>query len=331
MKAFIHSAVFAVAAALAASACTLKNADAPPLSGPSEFGTSITIEVNPDILPTDGGSQARVTVTARDPNGEPLANRTLRAEILVDGVATDFGTLSARSVVTNAQGQATFVYTAPNVNGGSGAGGQVAIAVTPLGTDAASSVQRIAMIRLIPPGVVIGPAGLTPQFTMTPPAPALFDTVFFDATASTSSPINPIVSYRWDFADGQVLFGPQVSRSFSTLGEQPVRLTIFDALGRSASVTHTVQVSTTLVINAGMTISPADPAVGEEVFFNGASSTAPPGRRIVRYVWNFGNGETAEGITASTRYSAARTYNPTLTITDDVGRTDTEVGQVSVK
>lgn len=329
MKALINSTIFVACAALVATSCTLKNADAPPLAGPSEFGTAVVIKADPDILPTDGGSQARITITVRDANGQPLPNRTLRVEILVDGVPNDFGSLSARTVTTNAQGEAFTTYTAPAVNGG--AGGQVGIGVTPFGTDASSSIARVALIRLVPPGVVVGPAGLVPQFIFTPESPAMFQNVFFDASSSTSSPTNPIATYRWDFTDGTVLFGPQVTRSFSAPGDQAVRLTISDSFGRSASITRQVGVNLSVGPTAAFTSSPSDPVVGEEVFFNGAPSIAPPGRRIVSYRWDFGNGETATGLTASVRYTAARLYNVTLTVTDDTGRTDTEVGQVTVK
>ena len=36
-----------LSAYLASAGCTMKNQEAPPLAGPSEFGTSITITVTP--------------------------------------------------------------------------------------------------------------------------------------------------------------------------------------------------------------------------------------------------------------------------------------------
>ena len=56
-----------------ASACTMKDQDAPPLTGPSEFAQSIDITVSPDVLPQDGASQSFITVTALDPNAQPHA------------------------------------------------------------------------------------------------------------------------------------------------------------------------------------------------------------------------------------------------------------------
>ncbi len=42
-----------------------------------------------------------------------MASLPLRLDMVVDGVAQDYGTLSARSIVTNSDGVATAVYTAP--------------------------------------------------------------------------------------------------------------------------------------------------------------------------------------------------------------------------
>ncbi len=85
----------------------MKDQDAPPLAGPSEFSQSITITVSPDVLPQDGASQSFITVTARDANSNPMRNVTVRTETRVDGTPVDFGMLSARSVVTGSDGKAT--------------------------------------------------------------------------------------------------------------------------------------------------------------------------------------------------------------------------------
>ena len=63
----------------------MKDQDAPPLTGPSEFSQSITIAVSPDVLPQDGASQSFITVTARDANAQPIRNLTLRTETRVGG------------------------------------------------------------------------------------------------------------------------------------------------------------------------------------------------------------------------------------------------------
>ena len=108
------SAVAASAAVLLTLAgCTMHDQEAPPLSGPSEYATSIALTVTPDVLTQDGASQSLITVTARDANGQPLRNLSLRAEVQIGGIRADFGTLSARNLVTGNDGRATVVYTAP--------------------------------------------------------------------------------------------------------------------------------------------------------------------------------------------------------------------------
>jgi PKD repeat protein len=330
MNAFIKSAVFVVAASLAATSCTLKNADAPPLTGPSEFGTSVTLTVSPDVLQTDGGSQSLVTITARDANGQPLRNLSLRTETRVNGVSSDFGALSARNVVTDANGQATVVYTAPNIGGGEDLNLYVDVVAIPVSTNAANTVPRSASIRLVPVGVVIPPSGLSPAFTFTPGTAADHENVVFDATTSRSTGLSPIAEYRWDFGDGSTGRGPIVNHAFPNAGTYSVTLTLVDTLGRTASVTRPYAVLGGTNPLANATASPRNPAVGQLVVFNASASSAAAGRRIVRWEWTFGDGETGSGQQVTHAYAQAGAYTAVLTVTDDAGRTDTEDVDVTV-
>ena len=81
-----------VVAALTSVSCTMKNQEAPPLTGPSEFGTSIGVAVTPDVLQLDGASQSVVVVTVRDAGSQPLRNVPLRADITVGprGYSSDY-------------------------------------------------------------------------------------------------------------------------------------------------------------------------------------------------------------------------------------------------
>jgi PKD repeat protein len=319
-----------LSAALLMASCTMKNQEAPPLTGPSEFGTSITVAVSPDVLQTDGGSQSVVTITARGTDGQPLRNVSMRAEIQIDGTTADFGTLSARNVVTDTQGKATIVYTAPAISGGVDTGLRVQIAATPLGSNYGDNVARTATIRLVPTGIVVAPDGLQPNFTFTPSNPSQGDGVFFEST-STAPALNPIASYRWEFGDGGTATGKTAQHAFSAPGNFFVRLTITDALGRSAFTTKSITVGAGSVPTAVFANSPTDPFVGDTVNFNGAGSTASPGRRIVSYTWDFGDGGGGSGVQASHVYTSARTYTVTLTVKDDLGIAATTSRTIQVK
>ena len=90
----------------------MNDQEPPPIAGPSEFAQSVGVSVCPDSLPQDGASQSHVTVTARDANSLPMRNLS-SASKCGWGTPIDFGSFSARSIVTGVDGRATFVYTAP--------------------------------------------------------------------------------------------------------------------------------------------------------------------------------------------------------------------------
>jgi PKD repeat protein len=323
----------AVGAALTiASACTMKSQEAPPLSGPSEFATSIAISTAPDVLTQDGASQSLVSITARDANSSPIRNLSLRAEIQVGGVHADFGSLSARNLVTGSDGRATVVYTAPAAPSVAVDSGTIVdIVITPVGTDFNNSTLRTASIRLVPPGSVAPPDGLKPSFTFTPAAPVDSQTVLFDASASASAAGNPIVSYSWNFGDGGRASGVTAGHAYSAAGSYVVTLTVADAFGRSAQKSANILVTAGLGPTAAFTSSPNDPLVNQPVNFNASGTRAAPGHTIKSYDWDFGDGTFKSGITTSHAYGLARSYVVVLTVTDDSGKKGTATGTVTVK
>jgi PKD repeat protein len=307
------------------AACTLKEQEAPPLTGPSEFAQSITVSVSPDILSQDGASQSVITVTAKGPTGEPLRNVSLRNEIVVAGTAVDFGSLSARNVVTGADGRATFVYTAPRAPAVAvDEFTIVEIMVWPQGSDFNNTTPRTAAIRLVPPGAVIPPDALRPSFTTSPQAPLDNQDVLFDATAS--QPSGGIVRYSWNFGDGRSGSGRTATHKYDEPGTYFPTLTIEDQFGRTASATSTITIGSGNNPTATFVVSPSAPRVNTSVNFNASGSVAATGRQIVSYRWDFGDGTplvTASGPTVSHTYTAAQTYTVTLVVTDNTGKSAT--------
>jgi PKD repeat protein len=318
---------FAALMALVAAACTMKKQEAPPLSGPSEFGLSITIEVRPDVMALDGASVATVTVTARDAAGQPKGGQQVRLETIVNGANVDFGTLSSKTVTTGSDGRATATYTAP-LGTSNASELLVSIRATPIGGDADSAVSRTASVRLVPQGIVNPPAGLVPSFTFSPTAPVEDSQVLFDATASRGN--NAIATYAWNFGNGRSGAGVRSTTTFEDPGSYFVTLTITDELGRSASTTNTVTVVAGVAPTADFVYSPTDPRTGQQVVFDAALSTVPSGRRLVGYNWNFGDGSFGTGPAPAHSYSLARTYTVVLTVTDDTGRTAATSKEVTV-
>jgi PKD repeat protein len=296
----LKSMVFLVSVALMGG-CTMKEQEPPPFAGPSEFGQSVNVAVSPDSLQQDGASQSLITVTVRDANGQPMRNVTLRVETSVGGTFADFGSLSARSIVTGADGRATVVYTAP-------AAPPVAvddftiveIGATPIGTDFNNAVMA--------------------SFTAVPRAPTDGQTVLFDASASRGT----IAEYQWNFGDGGRSSGRLTQHAFSAAGTYVVTLTLVDPVGRSTSTAQSITVVAGVNPTAAFTFSPTNPRAGQQMTFNASASRPAAGAQIVSYRWEWGDGTdrvtTGDPLVAHT-FGVARTYTVTLVVTDSNGRT----------
>lgn len=322
MSPTLRTIVAVTAAAGLLASCTAKDQEAPPLSGPSELATSITVTASPDTLRQDGSSQSQIGVLARGSDGQAIRNLSLRLDVTVNGVIADYGQISSKNLITGSDGRATAFYTAPAapvdpVDEGT----VVQVTATPVGTDYANAQARSVSIRLFPPGVILPPNGTpTARFTFSPSAPVMQTDVTFDGSLSTDSD-GRIVTYAWNFGDGTAGAGATVQHRYTKSGSYSVTLTVTDDRGLSASVTQAVAVTETSNPTADFAFSPTTPLVTETVFFDAAASRAAPGRTIVSYDWTFGNGAWGRGITASQAYSAAGTYAVTLTVTDDAGKT----------
>jgi len=324
-------ALLVAIAVAAGTACTVKKQEAPPLSGPSELATSITLYASPDTLRQDGASQSQITILAQDSKGQPIKSLPVRLDIAVGGTIADFGQLSGKNLVTGGDGRATALYTSP-LPPADPVDTQtvVQIVATPGGSDFGNTTARSVSIRLVPPGIILPPNGTpVPFFTYSPSAPITRTDVTFDGSLSTDSD-GRIVSYAWNFGDGSQGSGVLVKHGFSNDGSYTVTLTVTDDRGQSASLSKSVLVSSTTKPTADFAISPTAPSVNQQVFFNAAASTAATGRTIVRYDWDYGSGRQDSGILVWQIYSQPGSYAVTLTVTDDAGKTGTASKTVTV-
>jgi PKD repeat protein len=306
---------FAAAVLVAASACTVHKTEAPPVSGPSELATSLTLQALPDTLPQDGASQSQVVVEARDPNNAPIRSLAVRIEITVNGIVQDFGQLSARNVVTGSDGRTSVTYTAPKAADTIDHSTLVSLRVTPVGSDAATQVARWVNIRLVPPGVITPPGGTAPDFTIDPEKPLVLQTVTFQVAETNSK----VTNYSWAFGDGGSATGRIASHQYSRGGVFQVTLTVTMNDGSLATTSKSIEVGSGTAPTATFVVSPAAPTVNQAVFFNAASSTATPPRQITNYQWDFGDGKGGGGSVTSHKYTKAGSYTVTLTVTDDAG------------
>jgi PKD repeat protein len=316
---FSRRLVASFAASLLLAACTTHKQETPALTGPSGLGTSLVITASPSVLNQDGASASLVQIQAYDSNGQPLRNKSMRVEIVVDGFITDFGRLSARSVVTDANGRASVTYTAPAPVLGITSTVNVQIVVTPDESDFGNATPRFVTIRIVPTGVLGPPTSpFVPDFI--PPSPTVGNAATFTATATGTSTNAQIATFVWDFGDGSTAIGQTVQHTFNQPGTFLVTLALIDTLGRSNFVSKGVTVGQGTLPVASFVFSPQNPIIDQVINFNASGSTAEPGHSIVEFSWNFGDGTLGSGPLPTHSYSQIGTYTVTLKVTDDAGR-----------
>jgi len=146
----------------------------------------------------------------------------------------------------------------------------------------------------------------------------------FDGSAS-NDPDGSIVSYAWDFGDGNTGTGATTSHTYAAAGTFTVSLMVTDDGGLTDTATSTATIADAPVGNQPPTADAGGPytgTAGVAVSFNGGGSSDPDGS-IASYAWDFGDGNTGTGATPSHTYAAAGTFTVSLMVTDDGGLTDT--------
>ena len=185
----------------------MKSQEAPPLSGPVRVRAPRSrSRPSPDVLTQDGASQS---LDQRSPRETRTARRCATSRCAprsqVGGVHADFGSLSARNLVTGSDGRATVVYTAPRRRPAWRSTTEPSSTSSsrrsaPTSTTPRHAPRRSASFR---PGASRPPDGLKPNFTFTPmraggqPAGPVRR-----QREHRRRPANPIASYSWNFGDG---------------------------------------------------------------------------------------------------------------------------------
>lgn len=299
-------------AALAATGCSVENGGARPVTGPSEFGLSVTLIATPDQLPRDGRSQSVIIVTVRDESGRPVEGRRL-------AIGSTVGTVTQNEVVTDGSGQASFAFVAP---GPSTVGNVATVQVTPIGGDFANAAVRTVNISLTGISNRTAP---TPAFVATPASTAaqIHQPVTFDASTTTDegARCNDACAYTWNFGDGTSGTGRIVTHTYTSARTYAVTLTVTDAAGASASTIQSFTVANVAPPTVSITVTPNPPIEDHPATFL-ATVTAGTGHNIVRYAWTFGDGTTGSvGPSITKTFEREGTFVVNVTVTDDIGQT----------
>lgn len=149
-------------------------------------------------------------------------------------------------------------------------------------------------------------------------------------TGSNSTDDVGIVSYAWDFKDGNSSTDADPTHTFTTAGSYEVELTVTDGEGLTDTATVTITVGQ-MGNQAPTAVAEATPTSGEApltVSFTGSNSTDDVG--VVSYAWDFMDGSTSTEADPSHVFTTDGIYTVELTVTDGEGLTDTATVQISV-
>jgi PKD repeat protein len=170
--------------------------------------------------------------------------------------------------------------------------------------------QKIYFTVSVPPPVA--------NFTYDPKVPKVGETVTFDGSSSSSGGI--IVSYQWDFGDGQTSFGQTAAHTYATATSYVVTLNVTDSNGLWDTEQKQVQIVQPHGPKAEFTVVPETANIGQLVKFDATTSQAgwngTNQMPIIEYRWDFGDGNktTVPAPTIYHTFGSSGIYYPTLTV-----------------
>ncbi|KAA0008454.1 MAG: PKD domain-containing protein, partial [Thermoplasmata archaeon] len=164
------------------------------------------------------------------------------------------------------------------------------------------------------------------DFVWQPTNPTDLDKVQFTSTSYDSDGI--IVNYTWNFGDGSVAYGINVTHRFIDDGTYNVTLVITDDDGVTATITKNITIANVPPV-ADFVWQPTNPTDLDEIIFDAYPSYDSDGK-IVKWQWDLGDGNKSSGRIVRHKYAVNGLYKVKLTIVDDDGATVTKTKSIMV-
>jgi len=143
--------------------------------------------------------------------------------------------------------------------------------------------------------------------------------------SGSADPDGTVAGYAWDFGDGTTGTRVTESHTYASSGDHVVTLVVTDNDGATARASRTVA-----VVNQAPSAAFTAMAADLSLSVDGTSSFDPDGT-LTSYAWDFGDGTSATGPTASHTYAVGATYTVVLTVTDNDGASSSSSRAVGVQ
>ena len=302
---------------------------------PDEGTYTVTLVVTDDSGVKSAPATVQITVT----NAPPIAHLTATPTHVLAGAPVQFDASGSHDQSPNGRivhyawdftgsGTYTTVTTAPTVTHVYAKAGTYAATVKVTDDDGATATSA---------PVTINVDSLIADFSYQPPSPTDADTVTF--TDQSVDPVGKIVSWAWNFGDGESADVQTPTHQFPDEGTYTVTLTVTDACGVHATASKPVIVANALPI--AKLVAPATAVVGTPVEFYDHSYDPSPNGQIVHTAWDFGDGTTCPGTAGGCgdgsvlapihTYTAPGVYTVQLVVIDNHGGLARATAQITVR
>ena len=183
--------------------------------------------------------------------------------------------------------------------------------------------------------------GIVGDIQAAPTEPRVGDAVTFDASDSRPN-TGELVSYSWEFGDGETAAGETVTHAYEESGSYRVTLSVTSDQGTTRETTlemtvrtadgdgDTEDASAEPEITPSFTVSPSRPSAGEEAAFDAGESSAEGGE-LISFTWDFDDGNTAAGTDPRHAFGDPDTYRVTLSVVSDDGDSAETTNEVTVE
>ncbi|MBC7128445.1 MAG: PKD domain-containing protein [Thermoplasmatales archaeon] len=185
---------------------------------------------------------------------------------------------------------------------------------------AKSNISKSIMVINLPPYA---------DFEFEPASPTDLDQIFFNANKSYDLD-GSIVNFTWQFGDGNIGYGINITHKYADNGSYLVILTITDNDGKIATKEKSIEVAN--IPPYAAFYAPEEAREKEEVTFDASMSHDTDGE-IVSYSWDLdGDGVIdAQGKVVKYRYERRGAYTVKLIVFDNDGANSTFYGFINIR